>query len=147
MTERIPTKEEFDQLKNEMSTLKTELESIKEERPEIVEHIDQTETILGTLLEKGVEVFNTWTQGTIETEKYEIDRKYDFAEKQLQVNSKTINTQTWSRVLIIGLALIITAILAITKNLNEGFLAIVAVIVGAALKDSILNVFKGNKKD
>ena len=147
MTERIPTKEEFDQLKNEMSTFKTELEIVKEKRPEIVEQIDQTETILGTLLEKGVEVFNTWTQGTIETEKYEIDRKYDYAEKQLQANSKIINIQTWSRVLIIGLALIITAILAITKNLNEGFLTIVAVIVGAALKDSILNVFKGNKKD
>ena len=147
MTEIIPTKEEFDSLKSELNTLKSELELVKSEKPEIVEQIDQSELILGAILEKGVEVFNTWTQGTIETNKYEIDKKYNFAEKQLNANSKIINGQTWSRVIIIGLSLILTAVLAKTGNLNEGFLAIVAVIIGAALKDSILNVFKGSKKE
>ena len=145
--ENLPNEQELKKLKDELKEVKKELELAKQENPEIIPEADKSEEILAELLEKGVEVFKAWTQGTIESNKHETDKRYEFAEKQLQANTKVTNNQTWSRVIIIGLALIITAILALTQNLNEGFLAIVAVIIGAALKDSVLNLFKGSKKE
>ena len=139
---------EFKQLKDEMAELKKEYQELKEGDAPVV-YTQSPDRTLETILEKGSEIVKVFIEHQSEvdkvkadTERFAVEQAYIFKEKELATKNAIVRRQMTQQMVIIFSGIMATGILAVTGNLTEGFLTIIAVIIGAAIKDNVIDFVK-----
>ena len=139
---------EKERLKLELKNLKEEYDKLNSVNQPIV-YTNPPDKSFEKLIEKGSDIVAAYLQQQseiekvqAETDKYEIDKTFDFKENELKTRNSLVKRQLNQQTLIILGGIVITAILAFTNNLTDGFITIIAVIIGAAIKDNILDLVK-----
>ncbi len=144
----IQNSEEYKNLQSEIQELKEEYKKLKTEKQPIV-YTQSPDKSLEMLVEKGADIVTVFIEqqtelekAKAETDKYEIDKTYGYKEKELTTRNSLVKRQMNQQTIIIVGGIVITGILAFTGNLTDGFLTIIAVIIGAAIKDNIIDFVK-----
>lgn len=145
---KLPTKESFEELKNELSEVKKEFKDFKKNSlPASTQQVDNSEQFLNTIVEKGVDVFETWTKGQIETNKYAIDKAHETEEKRFKIVDKLDKRTNLFKGIILIVTIICGVVLSIYDKLNEGVLAMLVFVIASMLtnniKDLAKNIYKG----
>lgn len=140
---------EFKQLKDEMAELRKEYQELKEGEAAPVVYTQSPDKTLETIMEKGSEIVKVFIEHQSEvdkvkaqTERYAVEQAYLFKEKELATKNAIVKRQMTQQMVIIFSGIMATGILAVTGNLTEGFLTIIAVIIGAAIKDNVIDFVK-----
>ena len=109
----------------------------------------QADKALETIVEQGITVVKGYIEKLSEveqiraqTDRYEIDKTFEFKKEELAVTSQLAGRQMTFRIVVIIAAMIMICVLAMTGYLTEGPLGIIAVIIGAALKDDVGNFIR-----
>lgn len=138
----LPTKKEFDDLKNELNSLKAEYNQNKNNEQISTEIYDPVERVFSSLIENGIEIFKLWNNTISETRKYEIDKNIELEKHKLQIFSKVGNIGFIIKFLIVFITLGCIIWLSLVDKLQPELSVIFAVILTSAFGENIINIAK-----
>ena len=139
----LPSKEDFDNLKNELSKVKKELDISKETNSvNLTQQIDNTEEIFSKIFEKGIVVFEQWNNSQTEIQKYSIDKHHITESKKIETIDKIDKRSNNFKMTLIILVVICFTILTAIEKSNESVVAIFVLIISTLLSNNIKDFFK-----